>query len=213
VNASPFGLPWYETQGRADAFIQEDGGDESMRPLETLRNEHGLIRQFLDNLALAVTKLEDEERPPKEFFEMAVLFARTFADRFHHIKEEHVMFVRLAQKNKGAIDGQIDALRHQHDRGRNYISAIAEALDGYAAEQPIQTSEVLENTAAYISLLRNHIHKEDHVFFPMVAEELSDQEQDELQVEFDKARRKVGENAFENSYKFVVDLGSMLVNM
>lgn len=95
-----------------------------MRPLETLRNEHGLIRQFLDNLALAVAKLENEERPPKEFFEKAVLFARTFADTFHHIKEEHVMFVRLAQKNNGAIDGQIESLRHQHDRGRNYISAL-----------------------------------------------------------------------------------------
>jgi len=66
-----------------------------MQPLETLRNEHGLIRQFLDNLALAVAELESEKRPPKEFFEMAVLFARTFADTFHHIKEEHVMFVRL----------------------------------------------------------------------------------------------------------------------
>jgi len=184
-----------------------------MRPLETLRNEHGLIRQFLDNLALAVTKLEDEERPPKEFFEMAVQFARTFADKFHHIKEEHVMFVRLAQKNNGAIDGQIESLRHQHDRGRNYISAIAEALDGYAEGRPIQVSDVLENTAAYISLLRNHIHKEDHVFFPMVEKELSDEEQDELQSEFDKARRKADDDTFETNHKLVVDMGSMLVHI
>ncbi len=184
-----------------------------MSPLETLRNEHGLIRQFLDNLALAVAKLEDGEQPPREFFDKAVLFARTFADSFHHIKEEHVMFVRLAQKNNGAIDGQIESLRHQHDRGRNYISAIAEALDGYAEGKPIQISDVLENAAAYISLLRNHIHKEEHVFFPMVDKELSDQEQDELRAEFDKARQKAGENAFENSHKFVVDMGSMLVHL
>jgi len=184
-----------------------------MRPLETLRNEHGLIRQFLDSLALAVTALENEERPPKEFFEMAVLFARTFADTFHHIKEEHVMFVRLAQKNNGAIDAQIEALRHQHDRGRNYISAIAEALDGYAAEKPIQTSEIIENTAAYISLLRNHIHKEDHVFFPMAQEELSDEEQDDLEREFEKTRQKAGEDTFETSHKLVVDMGSMLVHL
>ena len=184
-----------------------------MQPLETLRNEHGLIRQFLDNLALAVAELENEKRPPKEFFEMAVLFARTFADTFHHIKEEHVMFVRLAQKNSGAIDGQIESLRHQHERGRNYVSAISDALDGYGDGKPIPTSDVLENTAAYIALLRNHIHKEDHVFFPMAQEELSDEEQTELEAEFEKARQKAGENTFENSHKLVVDMGSMLVHL
>ena len=68
-----------------------------MEPLEVLRNEHGLIRQYLDNLALAVQKMENDARPPKEFFDKAIEFARTFADTFHHYKEEHVMFVRLAQ--------------------------------------------------------------------------------------------------------------------
>ena len=148
----------------------------SMRPLDVLRNEHGLIRQFLDNLDLAVEKMESDELPPREFFEDALRFARTFADEFHHIKEEHVMFVRLAQKHNGAIDGQIDALRHQHERARNYLSALSDALDGYAAKQPIQISQVLENVAAYVSLLRNHIHKEDHVFYPLVAEVLSPEE-------------------------------------
>ena len=184
-----------------------------MKPLEILTNEHGLIRQFLENLALAVEKLENEERPPKEFFENAVQFARTFADAFHHFKEEHVMFVRLAQKHDGTMDGQIESLRHQHERGRTYISEIADALNGYAAGRPIQISQVLESTAAYISLLRNHIHKEDHVFFPMVQAELSEEEEQQLQVEFEKARQKAGEDTFESSHKLIVDMGSMLVHM
>lgn len=184
-----------------------------MKPLETLRNEHGLIRQFLDNLALALEKLEQGGRPPKEFFDMAVQFARTFADTFHHIKEEHVMFVRLAQKKNGALDGQIEALRHQHERGRNYISAIREALEGYAAGQPIPTSQIIENTAAYAALLRNHIHTEDHVFFPMVQDVLTEVEDEALQAEFDKAREKAGEDFFEKSHKLVVDMGSQLVHL
>ncbi len=184
-----------------------------MKPLEILANEHGLIRQFLDNLALAVEKLENEERPPKEFFENAVQFARTFADAFHHFKEEHVMFVRLAQKRDGTIDGQIESLRRQHERARNYISEITDALDGYAAGQPIQVSQVLESTAAYISLLRNHIHKEDHVFFPLVQEELSDEEEQQSQLEFEEARQTAGEDTFEDSHKLAVDMGSMLAHM
>ncbi len=184
-----------------------------MAPLETLRNEHGLIRQFLDNLAMAVSKLEEEQRPPKEFFEKAVEFARSFADTFHHFKEEHVMFVRLAQKKSGTIDAQIEALRHQHERGRNFVTEIADSLDGYAAEQPIPTGRILESSAAYIALLRSHIHREDHVFYPMVQQELSEEEIDQLQVEFEKATEKSGSNVFARSHKLVVDMGSMLVHM
>jgi hemerythrin-like domain-containing protein len=57
-------------------------------------------------------------RVAPKFFENAVEFSRTFADRFHHFKEEHMHFVRLAQKRQGEIAAQLEALRHQHERGR-----------------------------------------------------------------------------------------------
>ena len=184
-----------------------------MRALDILRNEHGLIRQFLDNLELAVEKMESEELPPREFFDKALQFARTFADDYHHIKEEHVMFVRLAQKNNGELDGQIDALRHQHERARDHLSTINGALDGYSAQQPIQVGQVLESVAAYVSVLRNHIHKEDHVFYPLVAKAMSDEEEEQLYLEFEKARKKAGRDVFEANHKLVVDMGSMLVHL
>lgn len=82
-----------------------------MTPVEILVEEHALIRQGLDNLSLAIEKLEEGEKPPAEFFEAAIRFARTFSDKFHHFKEEYLMFTRLAERNNGAIDAQIDALR------------------------------------------------------------------------------------------------------
>lgn len=184
-----------------------------MQPMETLRNEHGLIRQCLDNLSMAVEKLENEERPPREVFDKAVQFARSFADGLHHFKEEHVVFVRVAQKKGGEYDAQIDALRQQHERGRNHINAIAQSLDGYEEGKPIPTSDLIENVAAYVALLRNHIHTEDHVFFPMAEQELSAEEMEQVQVEFDRAREKAGEDAFEANHAIVVDMGSLLVHM
>jgi hemerythrin-like domain-containing protein len=184
-----------------------------MRPLEVLRNEHGLIRHFLDNLALAVERLENGERPPSEVFDKAVQFARTFADAFHHAKEEHMMFVRLAQKKNGAIDGEIQALRHQHERARDHVAAIASAVEGYDAAKPIQTGRILESAAAYIAVLRSHIHKEDHVFFPLAQEALTAEEADQLHQEFDNASQKAGGSCFEESHKLVVDMGSILAQM
>ena len=46
-----------------------------MEPLDILIDEHGIIRQFLENLVLSLKKMEQGERPPKKFFEKAVSFA------------------------------------------------------------------------------------------------------------------------------------------
>jgi hemerythrin-like domain-containing protein len=184
-----------------------------MDPLETLSNEHGLIRQFLDNLSMAAGQIEKGDRPSAAFFEKGLEFARTFADRFHHFKEEHVLFVQLAQKKAGEIDAQLEALRHQHDRGRELIAGISDALDGYIACDPTKTAHLLEKMAAYASLLRHHIHTEDHVFYPMARKLLSAGEMAQLEQEFNREREKGGADTFERSHKIVIDMGSILTHL
>lgn len=99
-----------------------------MDPLDTLTNEHGLIRQFVDNLSLAAERIENGQRPSAAFFEKALDFARGFADGYHHFKEEHVLFVQLAQGKGGEIDARLDALRHQHERGRELVVDMGSIL-------------------------------------------------------------------------------------
>ena len=139
-----------------------------MQATKILVKEHDLIRQVLDCLSLALGKLESGQRPPKEFFEKGVEFASNFADRFHHFKEEYLMFGLLAQKKEGTFDGAIGALRYQHERGRQFVVKIENSLEAYANGDEIATTTLLENLTAYISLLRRHIHMEDHIFFKMV---------------------------------------------
>jgi hemerythrin-like domain-containing protein len=181
-----------------------------MDPIEILRNEHGLIRRFVDLLSVAVTRLEEDDPPPRAFFDNGIEFVRGFSDGFHHKKEELVMFVQLAQKKNGAIDGQIEALRYQHDQGRGFIKAIAGALDGYAKEDPNDTAIVRENAAAFASLLNHHIHTEDHIFFPMSRESMTAQELEALGSKFEKVQEVHGADTFERYHKLVVDLDLML---
>ena len=184
-----------------------------MNAIEILINEHSLIRKFLENLALADEKLQHGERPPREFYDKAVQFARTFADLYHHFKEEQTMFARLAQIKGGEIDDKIEMLRYQHDRGRNFVNEIANSLDGYEKGDPIKTKTLLENAADYISLLRHHIHTEDHIFFPMADNSMSEREKWDLLKEFDKVENKTGKRTFETCHKLVADMGSLLVHM
>ena len=184
-----------------------------MDPIETLSNEHGLIRHFLDNLKLALEKIENGQHPSGAFFEKAFEFARVFTDEYHHFKEEYVLFVQMAQKKKGEVDAQLDALRYEHDRGRNLVASMEKALPGYAAKDSIKTGELLEHLGAYTSLLRHHIHVEDHVFYPMAKGTLSDAEFAAIADEFEKQHDKHGPDTFERCHKMVVDMGSILTHV
>jgi hemerythrin-like domain-containing protein len=181
-----------------------------LNPIETLRNEHGLIRRFVDLLSVAVARLEVENPPPWAFFDNSIAFVRGFSDGFHHKKEELVMFVQLAQKKNGAIDGQIEALRYQHDQGRGFIAAIAGALNGYAEEDSRDIAVVRENAAAFASLLKHHIHIEDHVFFPMARETMTEEELEQLGKKFEKVQEVHGADTFERYHKLINDLELML---
>lgn len=120
------------------------------------------------------------------------------------------MFTQLAQKKGGELDAQIESLRYQHERGRNFIAEISNALDGYAKGNEIHTTILLENLSAYIALLRLHIHKEGHVFYPMVKNEFSESDLQGLLELFKEEEQKAGGKTFENGQKLVQEMSSML---
>ncbi len=182
-----------------------------MQTIGSLVREHEIILEMLDNLAAARDMLEKRKQPAKEFFEKAVVFARDFTDRFHHFKEEYLLFGLLAQKKEGAFDAEIGTLRYEHERGRKFIDNIADAIEGYADGDEIAAARLLENLAAYISLLKRHIHSEDHVFFKMVEQEVSDNEDKMLMVQFQKdGERMGGRDFFNHSRKLVGEMSKLI---
>ena len=176
-----------------------------MRTIEILVEEHELILEALDYLAAARDGLEKRRRPPKEFFEKAVKFAREFADRYHHFKEEYLLFGLLAQKKEGDFDAEIGALRYGHERGRKCINAMDESIDGYDDDDEIATTRLLENLAAYISTLKRHIFSEDRVFFDLVEQELSDNDDELLLVQFQKGLETMDSEEALDKSRILVD--------
>ncbi len=181
-----------------------------MEPMEMLQREHELIQQFLANLNSALERLEHGGPVPREFFDKAVEFARFFADKYHHFKEEHVLFGKLAEKSGGRIDAEIEALRYQHDRGRNHITEIANSLDGFARGVEASSCNLLENLGAYVHMLNYHIRREERVFYPMVREALSPSEMAAIRELFQKEEQKAGAKAFETNEGLVKQMASLL---
>lgn len=182
-----------------------------MRTIDILVKEHELILEALDYLAAARNGLEKRRRPPKEFFEKAIVFAREFADQYHHFKEEYLLFGLLAQKKEGAFDAEIGALRYGHERGRKCINEVAESMAGYADGDEIATIRLLENLAAYISTLKRHIFSEDRVFFDLVEQELSDNDDEVLLVQFQKGIETMdSQEAFNKSRILVNEMKAII---
>jgi hemerythrin-like domain-containing protein len=68
----------------------------------------------------------------------------------------------------------------------------------------------VESIAAYISMLRRHIHKEDKTFYPLVDTFLSEDDQRYLKEEFFKEDRKSGGSILEDSQKIVEEMRALL---
>ena len=157
-----------------------------MKPLAKLTIEHGNILEGLDYLSKAKDALEKNRCPPKKFFDSAVMFFREYADKFHHYKEEYLLFSFLARNKEGEIDLEMGSLRYQHELNRECIAKIEKSLNGYEMGNEIAVTTLLMNLAAFISILKRHIYREDQLFFPMAEAELSENEKESLQSQFDQ---------------------------
>ena len=103
-----------------------------MKATKILANEHQTIRKVLDSLVSGRTFIENGRPPEKLFIETASSFSQNFSDKFHHFKEEFLMFGVLAQKKQGMLDFEIGALRFQHERWRyRYDFSFAGVLCRY----------------------------------------------------------------------------------
>lgn len=177
-------------------------------PLQVLNREHDLIRQFVDKLAIAAEQLERGTKPPKRFFEAALRFHRVFTRRFHHFKEEEVMFTRLAMKDVADVVAEIRAMQHQHERGREIMSGLTEAVKRYDQAPDVQL--ILKSLSAYISLMRIHIHTEEYVLYPLVARTFSRNEIEAMQKVFMQENKKLGGNMLETGQGLIQEMGSAL---
>lgn len=181
-----------------------------MKAIKILIDEHDLIIQCLDHLSLAAKKIVDNQGPPKEFFEGALDFCRVYADKYHHWKEEYVMFSQLAQKHGGTLDNEIERHRSQHEQCRNLIQNVAESLEGYSMQLNENTRRVHRNVSDYVHTLRSHIKSENEIFFPMVEQTLTDEEDKSLINEFEKYGNRTGSDIPSIYKKRISELADML---
>lgn len=131
-------------------------------PIRKLVDEHDVIKRLLEVIPRLIGELEEDRDNGLKLAGGAVDFIRSYADRFHHAKEEDILF-RYFDENTEIFK----VMRQDHEEARAHVRAIMEALDRRDPEK------IAEHLKAYRELLTEHIKKEDEVLYPWLDKNLS----------------------------------------
>jgi hemerythrin-like domain-containing protein len=129
--------------------------------------EHKLILRMIALVEQNAARLEAENFRDWRFFLDAVDFIRNYADRFHHAKEEDVLFREFLANGMPRENSPVAAMLMAHDQGRAFVRGMEEAARKALAGEGGQEGAASENARGYAALLRDHIDKEDHILYPL----------------------------------------------
>ena len=151
-----------------------------MEAIETLMNEHRVIERAIEALAAFADQTRRGAAEDKQELARFVTFIREFADACHHGKEEDILFKAMVDSGFPSRGGPIAVMLQEHDIGRAYVKRLAD-LSAQAAPWSGEDREALAEAAhGYASLLRQHIHKEDAILYPMAEQRLPPDVQDRV---------------------------------
>jgi hemerythrin-like domain-containing protein len=170
---------------------------ENLRPSAVLKSEHRVIERVLRVLETLVVRSEQEQGFELESLKQCVEFFRLFADACHHAKEEDLLFPVLEERGIPREGGPIGVMLHEHSQARVLTKEMGAALTVF--EGGDNGGEVRFRDAArqYLTLLVNHIYKEDNILFNMGDHVMTDADQTLLCGRFGE----VGCRAFEGKHR------------
>ncbi len=153
-------------------------------PMKTLVDEHRLILRVIALVPAITASLDVHLEADRRLVAAIVDFIRNYADRFHHAKEEDLLF--------SLFDRESDILKvmyEDHANGRARVKATVDALERR------DQAGVTENLTGYIGILSQHIRKEDDILYPWMDRKLSTRQVGELFSAFRKLDSEFSEKA------------------
>jgi len=168
-----------------------------------LSDEHQLILRMIALVECNTALMEQGKFRDWQFFLDAVDFIRNYADRFHHAKEEDVLFVALVDNGMPEKQSPIEAMHMEHDQGRAFVRALEAAAEKALAGEPGQLPVIAENAKGYAALLREHIDKEDNILYPLAERVLPETIRSDMVQAYGRAEAKTP--GLEEKYRRLVE--------
>ena len=148
-----------------------------MRPVGPLMIEHRLIERMLALLALEHRRIVESKNIDYEFLDVSIDFLKTYVDKYHHGKEEDILFRDLAEKPLSPEDRKmLNELIEEHGRTRKAVERL-ETARRQQADEKYDITEIAKKMETLTKWYPVHIEKEDKHFFVSSMNYLSEKEQ------------------------------------
>lgn len=150
-------------------------------PMKKLVDEHVLIKRWIALIPAVVENLDLATEAGRQMIMDGIDLIRSYADRYHHAKEEDILF-KYFDKNSEILQ----VMYADHTTARGHVKAMLAALERR------DKSALGQHLMAYRHLLTEHIKKEDEILFPWMDRNLSAGQIDELYAKFNAADQQMG---------------------
>ena len=163
--------------------------------VKNLVDEHVLIKRMLALIPTIADFVENSVTVDKDLILSCVDFIRGYADKFHHMKEEDILFKYVDEQSE-----IIKIMYEDHDTGRNHVRNVVEGAENG------NKAQIKEHLHGYRDLLTQHIKKEDEILYPWIERQMTDNQIGELFQRCSAADASVGEELPKKYEKFIIEL-------
>ena len=164
------------------------------KSIKILVEEHENILKVADALEKEWDKIKSGENVNEEFFRKVIEFIRNYADKFHHAKEEDILFKEFCKTaEKGCLHcNPVEQMLYEHNLGRDFVKEMEEGIKNKSK------SKIVNGGLGYVNLIREHIFKEDNVLYPMAENAFDKKTKEEILKKFNRISKdkKIEENKY-----------------
>lgn len=185
----------------SDADLGEPDVPSLAEPLQELIVEHERIQRLL-NLIPSLLSRNDWWGDDRSLANGIIHFAHAYADRFHHMKEEEILF-RLPQGSHPFLQAMIS----EHATGRELLRQADEGLRFDDADR------LESGLKKYLELQRGHMRRESGILYPWFNRTLTEEQFAEITERFDLLDTREGSSLEGEVDAFIESSEKALLNV
>jgi hemerythrin-like domain-containing protein len=156
------------------------------KSLEILYSEHEVIKSVVSCREKINSLSKSDPGKYKIILTGLINFFRNYADKFHHYKEEKILFPLMCEKNEMLEDNIVGEMLENHQDFRNLVRSIETEINSGNYDE---SGSLLSK---YTEMLLDHIAVEDDELFQMAETLLDESELEKMYFDFQDIDRELG---------------------
>jgi hemerythrin-like domain-containing protein len=148
------------------------------KTVKLLYEEHETIINAIDAAGMAKSLIGKDDQAYEHMIRTLLVFFRQYADKYHHYKEEEVLFPEMCKRNELIAEGIVREMLENHEDFRKKIAQIERSLN----EKNFSRTQSL--LIEYTEALLDHIAVENDEVFQVAESLFTEIELDKMYYQF-----------------------------